>query len=206
MSCGLLKDELDCVRLTYFIGFESSVKVCSSFSMDSELVLASNESNLPFFPQQNEAHRGLYSRATPHTTITQHREHFNSRNLNVHLAYMDIRGVKPSDVDWVPFIIMMSDFGWKGDALERRWGKRNNILREKRQLSPSRNIFTDTGCWKIGIYTSCFLLIWIWLQAFPCRKISIALANCNYTCWGEKGDVHSFFIDKRTCEKIWKNI
>lgn len=36
---------------------------------------------------------------------------------------MDIRSVKPSDVDWVPFIIMISDFGSKGTRGEKAWGE-----------------------------------------------------------------------------------
>lgn len=63
----------------------------------------------------------------------------------------------------------------------------------KRQTSPPRNILPDRGCWKIGIYTSCFLLIWRWIRVLLCRKISLAHAKCNcrggkrkICVWGQK--------------------
>lgn len=118
---------------------------------------------------------------------------------------MDIRRVKARDVDWVPFIIMISDIGSKGTL----WrvgvgGASTNILMERRQPSPSRNILTDTGCWKIGIYSSCFLLIWRWIQVFLCRKISLALPNCNYTYWGEKSDACAFSPATENVRKLGK--
>lgn len=93
----------------------------------------------------------------------------------------------------------------KRDALERRCGGvSTNILMERRQPSPSRNILTDTGCWKIGIYSSCFLLIWRWIQVFLCRKISLALPNCNYTYWGEKSDACAFSPATENVRKLGK--
>lgn len=41
---------------------------------------------------------------------------------------------------------------------------------------------------------------------FLCRKISLALANCNYTCWGEKSDVYAFSQARENVEEIRKNI
>lgn len=95
-------------------------------------------------------------------------------------------------------------FRFKRDALERKRRESTNILMESRQPSPSRNIFTDTGCWKIGIYTSCFLLIWRWIQVFLCRKISLALPNCNYACWGEKSDANAFSQARENVKKLGK--
>jgi len=36
---------------------------------------------------------------------------------------MDIRSVKASDVDWVPFIIMISDFGSEGTLWRESGGR-----------------------------------------------------------------------------------
>lgn len=36
---------------------------------------------------------------------------------------MDIRSVKSNDVNWVPFIIMISDFGSKGFSTEKAGGE-----------------------------------------------------------------------------------
>lgn len=60
------------------------------------------------FPQINETHRAPNCRAAPN--ITQRREQWEP---TCPLAYMDITSVKASDVDLVPFIIMISDLGSK---------------------------------------------------------------------------------------------
>lgn len=132
-------------------------------------------------PQLNETHGDPYFTVAPHSPITQQREYLSSGHLNGHwhIWILDV------SAQWCRLgAIHNYDiwFGFKRDAMERKWGESTNILMERRQPSPSRNIFTDTGCWKIGIYTSCFLLIWRWIQVFLCRKISLALPNCNYTC------------------------
>lgn len=39
---------------------------------------------------------------------------------------------------------------------------------------------------------------------FLCRKISLALANCNYMCWGEKSDVCAFSQARENVRKLGK--